>query len=237
MSLPESYDLVGLEVLVACETSREVAGAFERRGATATSCDLLPADVPTNHHIQGDVRQVMKMGRWDVIIILHPPCTRLCHAGQRWLYGPNKTHPKQLPKGRTWADMIQEFEEACDLFEACLGAPAPMVAVENPIMHKWAKERIRGAPIPQIMQPHWFGDPAFKATGLYLNGLPELVATNMLTPPKRGTDEYKAWSAIHRAPPGPNRWKVRSKTFPGIAEAMAHQWGDYAMQYLAQKAA
>jgi hypothetical protein len=78
------------------------------------------------------------------------------------------------------------------------------------------------------VQPWWFGDPAFKATSLYLRGLPPLVPTNRLTPPKPGTDEHKAWSAIHRAPPGPNRWAFRSRTFDGIAAAMADQWSEAA---------
>ncbi|WP_306003233.1 hypothetical protein [Brevundimonas sp. C43] len=90
-----------------------------------------------------------------------------------------------------------------------------------------ARERIRNYQRPaQTVQPWWFGDPAFKGTGLYLRGLPALVPTNRLTPPKPGTPEHKAWSAIHRAPPGPDRWAFRSKTFAGIANAMADQWGD-----------
>ena len=85
-------------------------------------------------------------------------------------------------------------------------------------------------PRPQIVQPWWFGDPAFKATGLYLRGLPPLVPTHRLTPPAPGTDDHKRWSAIHRAPPGPARWKIRSKTFPGMAAAWADQWGGAAME-------
>jgi hypothetical protein len=85
-------------------------------------------------------------------------------------------------------------------------------------------------PRPQIVQPWWFGDPAFKATGLYTRGLPQLVATNRLVAPKPGSADHKAWSTIHRAPPGPDRWKVRSKTFAGMAEAWADQWGGHAME-------
>ena len=88
-------------------------------------------------------------------------------------------------------------------------------------------------PRPQIVQPWWFGDPAFKATGLYTRGLPQLVPTHRLTAPKPGTEAHKAWSAIHRAPPGPDRWKVRSKTFAGMAEAWADQWGGYAVEVAA----
>ncbi|WP_170335028.1 hypothetical protein [Ruegeria arenilitoris] len=218
--------------LAACERSGKLRRALIRRGFDAWSCDLEPADDNANNHIIGDVRDVMYMG-WDLMIVCHPPCTRLCRAGQRWLYGPDKTHPKVLPKGRTWADLIKEFEEACDLFVDCMNAPCPHVAIENPEMHKWAKERMPDIPVPQFVQPYWFGDPAFKKTGLHLRGLPELTPTNMLTPPKRGTDEYKQWGSIWRTPPGPNRAKIRSETFDGFAEAAAQQWGDYAMKRLA----
>lgn len=222
-----------IRVLIGCETSGQMRRAFLARGFDTWSCDLLPADDATNRHIQGDIRNVMQDG-WDLLCVMHPPCTRLCRAGQRWLYGPDKSHPKTLPKGRTWADMIAEFRDACAMFEACLHAPIKLRVVENPVMHKWAKERIRDLPTPQIVQPWWFGDPAFKATGLYLQGgLPELTQTNKLTPPARGTREHKAWSHIHRAPPGPDRWKIRSATFPGIANAGAAQWGDHAMQVAA----
>ncbi|SMP32008.1 hypothetical protein [Shimia sagamensis] len=223
-----------INVLIGCETSGAMRDAFLARGFNAFSCDVLPADTPTNRHIQDDVRRVMHEGRWDLLCVMHPPCTRLCRAGQRWLYGPNKSHPKKLPKGRTWADMIAEFDEACALFEDCLNAPIPLRVIENPVMHKWAKERICDLPTPQIVQPWWFGEKAFKATGFYrMGGLPGLTATNKLTPPKHGTDEYKRWSAIFRAPPGPNRWKIRSKTFQGVADAAAHQWGNHALKVAA----
>lgn len=229
MKLPED-----INVLIGCETSGAMREAFLALGFNAFSCDLLPADTPTNRHIRDDIRRVMTDPTWDLMCIMHPPCTRLCRAGQRWLYGPDKTHPKKLPKGRSWESMIAEFEAGCALFEDCLHAPVPLRVVENPVMHKWAKERIRNLPKPQIVQPWWFGDPAFKATGFYLMGdLPELQATNRLTPPQKGTQEYKDWSAIHRAPPGPDRWKIRSKTFPGIAMASAQQWGAHALKVAA----
>lgn len=150
-------------------------------------------------------------------VIVHN-CTRLCNSGVRWLSKP--------PNGKTLDQMWQELDEGAALFSDCWNAPIPHVACENPVMHKHAKERIRNfQPAAQTVQPWWFGEPAFKATGLYLRGLPKLVPTDKLTPPKPGTDEHKAWSAIHRAPPGPDRWKFRSKTFPGIARAAAEQWG------------
>jgi hypothetical protein len=123
-----------------------------------------------------------------------------------------------------WADL----DQGADLFSACWNAPIQRVAVVNPVMHKHAKQRIVNfEPAAQHVQPHWFGEPAFKSTGLYLRGLPNLTPTNKLTPPEKGTEEHKRWSAIHRAPPGKLRWQIRSKTFPGIARAMASQWGDH----------
>jgi hypothetical protein len=128
--------------------------------------------------------------------------------------------------------MWVELEEGAALFSDCWNAPIERVAIENPVMHKHAKALIRNfEPAAQTVQPWWFGDPAFKGTGLYLRGLPPLTPTNRLTPPKAGTPEHKAWSAIHRAPPSPDRWAVRSKTFDGIAEAMALQWGGYALDH------
>ena len=122
--------------------------------------------------------------------------------------------------------MWNELEEGADLFSACWNAPIERICVENPVMHKHAKARIKNfRPAAQTVQPWWFGDPAFKATGLYLRNLPKLRPTKRLTPPPQHTEEHKAWSSIHRASPGPDRWKVRSRTFPGLAQAMADQWG------------
>ncbi|ETX26594.1 hypothetical protein [Roseivivax isoporae] len=218
-----------LRVLIGCATSCVALDAFLARGHDAWQCDILPADRPTNRHIQDDIRTVLTWG-WDLLIVSNPPCTRLCRSGQRWLYGPGKTPPKKLPKGRTHESMIAEFKEGVAVFEACFNAPIPHVAVENPEMNIHAREAMPYLPRPQIVQPWWFGDAVFKATGLYLRNLPELTETNRLTPPARGTDEYRRWAAIHRAPPGPDRWKIRSKTFPGMAAAWADQWGSYAKQ-------
>jgi hypothetical protein len=154
---------------------------------------------------------------------MHPPCTRLCNSGVRWLSSP--------PRGRTLAEMWADLDEGAALFAACWQAPIPRVAIENPIMHKHARARLPDdLPAPQIVQPWWFGDPAKKATGLYLRELPPLVATDKLTPPPTGSAEARAWEGVHRAPPGPDRWRIRSRTFPGIAAAMAAQWGEHARQ-------
>lgn len=207
-----------MKVLIGCESSGVMRRAFAARGHDAWSCDLLPAEDGSNRHIRGDVRDHLADG-WDLLIVAHPPCTRLCNSGVRWL------HERNL-----WA----ELDEAVALFSDCWNAPVARVAVENPVMHKHARERMPAdLPRPQIVQPWWFGDPAFKATGLYLRGLPQLVPTNKLAPPKPGTEAHKAWSAIHRAPPGPDRWKIRSKTFTGMAQAWAQQWGGHALKEIA----
>ena len=214
-----------MRVLIACETSGRVRRAFADRGHDAWSCDLLPSVDRSNRHIVCDVRELLGEG-WDLLAVMHPPCTRLCNSGVRWLKVP--------PPGRTLGEMWADLDAGASLFSDCWNAPIARVAVENPVMHRYAKERIRNyQPPAQTVQPWWFGDPAFKATSFYLRGLKPLVATNRLAPPAAGTDEHKAWSKVHRAPPGPNRWQIRSETFPGIAEAMAEQWGGYALEVAA----
>jgi hypothetical protein len=211
-----------VRVLIGCETSGVVRRAFAARGHDAWSCDLLPSEDRSNKHLICDVRDLLN-DDWDLLALFHPPCTRLCNSGVRWLSVP--------PPGRTRDDMWRELDEGAALFSACWNAPIERVAVENPVMHRHAKERIANyRPAVQTVQPWWFGDPFFKATGLYLRGLMPLRATNRLTPPAKGTAEHKAWSAVHRASPGPDRWKDRSRTFPGIADAMADQWGGYAVE-------
>lgn len=204
-----------LRILIGCETSGVVRRAFSVFGHDVWSVDLLPSEDGSNRHIIGDVRDYLGAG-WDLLAVMHPPCTRLCNSGVRWLHTP--------PPGRSRDEMWVELEEGAALFSDCWNAPIPRVCVENPVMHRHARERIRGWVKPQTVQPWWFGDPAFKATGLYLRGLPPLVATGRLTPPKSGTPEHRAWSQVHRASPGPNRWRERSRTYEGIARAMAAQW-------------
>lgn len=206
-----------MRVLIGCATSGVGRQAFEALGHDAWSCDLLPSQERTNKHIVGDIREVMHWG-WDLLAVLHPTCTRMCLSGVRWLHVP--------PKGKSREEMWRELDEGAALFSACINAPIERVAVENPRMHRHAKERITNyQPPAQIVQPWQFGDPAFKATGLYLRNLPKLVDTNRLTPPLPGTAAHKAWSVIHRAPPSQDRWRLRSRTFPGMAAAMAMQWG------------
>lgn len=205
-----------MKVLIACEFSGIVRRAFAALGHDAWSCDLLPAEDRSNRHIVCDAREILNDG-WDLLAVFHPPCTRLCNSGVRWL--------KKAPPGKTLEQMWSDLDEGAELFSAFWNAPIERVCVENPKMHRYAKERIRNYEKPQIVQPWWFGDPQFKGIGLYLRGLPPLIATNKLTPPKPKTDEHKKWSKVARATPGPDRWKDRSRFFPGIAAAMAEQWG------------
>jgi hypothetical protein len=203
-----------MRVLVACEYSGRVRDAFRARGHYAVSCDLLPTEAPGPHHT-GSVLDILGDG-WD-LMVAHPPCTRLANSGVCWLTDP--------PNGKTVADMERELAEAVAFYCALRDAPIPRKAIENPIMHGRAKAMIGSPRVRQIVQPWHFGEPAFKATGFELIGLPRLVSTHTLAPPPIGTDEHVAWSWIHRTPPGPDRWKIRSRTFHGIAAAMAEQWG------------
>lgn len=216
-----------IRVLVACERSGVVRRAFEALGYDAWSCDIVPADDGSNRHITGDVLEHLNDG-WDLLTVMHPPCTVLCNSGAKHLYLGGRKENGRNPQ--RWA----ELEEAAAFYRALRDAKQiPCRAVENPIMHGAAIE-LTGRGETHFVQPWWFGDPYFKATGLELINLPRLVPTNKLTPPKKGTDEHKAWSMVHRAPPGPDRAKIRSQTFPGIAAAMAQQWGKAASDYVAR---
>ena len=196
-----------MRVLVACEYSGTVRDAFDALGHDAMSCDLLPTDVAGNHY-QGSVFDVLGDG-WD-LMIAHPPCTYLTNAGVTWLH----RDPQR------WALL----DEGAAFFKALLNADIPRIAVENPIMHKYAKERIGGVQQNQVVQPWMFGHMEQKATCLWLKGLPLLAPTNnvkeeMMKLPKNQRER------LHYLLPSPTRWKERSKTFDGIAAAMAKQWG------------
>lgn len=204
-----------MKILVACEFSGVVRSAFRSRGHDAWSCDLLPAEDGSYFHIQGDAIEAAN-DVWD-LMIAHPPCTRLTNSGVRWLHKP--------PRGKTLAEMWAELERAADFYKKLRDAPIPRKALENPIFHKYARELIKPGR-RQIVQPWQFGEPAFKATGFELINLPDLVPTNVLTVPEKGTEEHKRWSSVHREPPSPDRWKNRSRTFNGIAEALAAQFGE-----------
>lgn len=191
-----------MRVLVACEFSGAVRDAFTARGHDAWSCDLLPTESP-GKHIVGDARELLGDG-WDMLIA-HPPCTYLANSGVRWLVS------KAGRNEQRWAQM----EQGAELFRAFLSAPIPRVVVENPIIHKHARTLI-GRAHNQVVQPWQHGHGETKATCLWLRGVPPLKPTNVVegrTP------------RVHFAAPGPQRWKLRSATLPGIAAAMASQWG------------
>jgi hypothetical protein len=202
-----------LKVLIGCETSGIVRRAFAARGHDVWSCDVLPAEDGSNRHIRCDIRDILGDG-WDLLAVMHPPCTRLCNSGVRWLSVP--------PPGRTLDDMQRELREGAALFSACWNAPIDRIAVENPVMHRHAKALIANyQPPAQSIQPWQFGHPETKRTCFWLKNLPPLVPTNIV----EGRQPR-----VHRMSPGPNRWRERSRFFAGVGEAMADQWGAHATQ-------
>lgn len=182
-----------MKVLVACEFSGVVRRAFRARGHDAWSCDLLPAEDESEHHIEGDVWYALD-DCWD-LMIAHPPCTHLAVSGARW-----------------FKDKRAEQEQALQFVRNLMSAPIPRIAVENPV--SIISSHIRKP--DQIIQPWQFGHGETKATCLWLKNLPKLTPTNTVS----GRD-----ARVHRMPPGPDHWKERSRTFEGIAAAMAEQWG------------
>ena len=189
-----------MKVLVACEFSGTVRDALLRNGHDAISCDLLPTTSP-GPHVQGDVTPLLSRS-WD-LVIAHPPCTYLANSGVGWL----GTQP-----GR-----YENMLAAAAFFRKCLDANAPKVAVENPIMHKYAKRAAQIGNPDCIIQPYQFGHPETKATCFWLRGLPPLYPTLAV--------EGRVPRVYHE-PPHPDRWKRRSITYTGIADAIAEQWGE-----------
>lgn len=207
-----------MKVLVACEYSGKVRDAFLRRGHDAWSCDLLPTTSSnSDRHIQGDVRRILRQS-WD-LVIAHPPCTFLTNAGVRHLYSiPTRNGVLAKIHGEARWEAMREAAAFFNLFKGC----APKVCIENPVPHRYARELIGG--YSQIIQPWQFGHKQMKATCLWLEGLNPLVPTDIVGPPPKG-EARKAWQMVHRASPGPDRWKLRSTIFDGIADAMGEQWG------------
>ena len=195
-----------MKILVACEYSGTVRDAFIAAGHDAMSCDLLPTDVDGPHY-QGDVFD-LDLTQFDMMIA-HPPCTYLTNAGVTWLH----KDPTRWGK----------LDDGAAFFKSLINAPIPRICVENPIMHKYAKERIGGVKQSQVVQPWMFGHMEQKATCLWLKGLPLLQPTNnvkaaMMELPDRERQR------LHYLPPSADRWKLRSTTYAGIAKAMAQQW-------------
>lgn len=195
-----------MKLLIACEFSGKVREAFKKKGHDAWSCDLLETEIPGNH-IRADFRSVIQ-DSWD-FVGYHYECRVMANSGVRWLY--------EIP-GR-W----QELDEAAEMFNLTLRDTRPGYS-ENSQMHKHAVARI-DRPKDQIIQPWYHGDPYFKKTYLWLRGIESLKDSNVLTPPEKGTEEYKKWSMVWYEPPGPERWKNRSRTFSGVANQFAIQWG------------
>jgi hypothetical protein len=212
-------------VLIACEFSGTVRDAFLARGFDAWSCDLLADERGSNRHIRGDVRDVLGDG-WDLLIVAHPPCTRLCNSGVRWLSRP--------PRGKTLAQMWADLDAGAALFSTLWTADVPLVAIENPVMHRHAAARIADwRPPAQSVQPWQFGEWETKRTCFWTRGLPLLRPDHATLADARralGLDEAARPAArVHRMPPGADRARERSRFFPGMARAMAAQWGDAAL--------
>lgn len=195
-----------MKVLVACEFSGVVREAFNaHHGVRAISCDLLPAeDGRTDFHYQGDVREIINDG-WDVMIAF-PPCTYLCSSGLHW----NKRRPERSA----------QTEEALDFVRFLMDAPIERIAIENPV--GCISTRIRKP--DQIIQPFQFGHPESKTTCLWLKNLPALIHTNILPVPESGRWNNQTPSGRNNIPPSDTRWMERSRTYSGIAQAMASQW-------------
>ena len=197
-----------MRVLVACEYSGRVRRAFAAKGHDVWSCDMLESEDGSPNHIQGDVLNVIASQHWDMMIG-HPPCTYLTNSGVCWLHkDPSR-----------W----QKLDDAAAFFLALWNAPIKLKALENPIMHKYARERV-GVDKAQVIQPWMFGHMESKATCLWLSGLPILIPTLDVRAPMMRLPKNER-ERIHYLSPGPDRWKERSRTYEGIAQAMADQWG------------
>lgn len=246
-----------MKVLIACEESQEICKAFRAKGHEAFSCDIKPCSGGhPEWHIQGDALYVIdhpeeygSPGNWD-LLIAHPPCTYLCNSGVRWLFDYKG---KSLPQhevlritgyaGDDWRRVnisrFLEMRKAAEFFAKIYISDVEKIAVENPIMHKYAKDAIAKAILkyaglrtiqperryilntflttkPQITQPWMFGHGEVKATCLWLKSLPNLKPTDIVA----GREPR-----VHFMSPGPERSAARAKTLSGIAAAMATQWG------------
>jgi hypothetical protein len=184
-----------MRVLVACEYSGRVREAFRKLGHDAWSCDLLESEDGSQYHVQGDVLPLLA-GGWD-LMVAHPPCTHLAVSGARH-FAAKRADGRQ--------------QQALDFVGKLLNAPIPRIALENPV--SIISSHFRKP--EQIIQPWMFGHGETKATCLWLKGLPKLTPTNVVD----GREQR-----VHRMPPSPDRWKERSRTYQGVADAFAAQWG------------
>ena len=192
------------KLLVACEFSGTVREAFAKKGWDAWSCDLLPTDIPSDKHIQGDCLEAIASQKWD-LIIGHPPCTFLT-----------------VSNSKNWAKLQANGKQqaAIDFVLAIWDADCPRICIENPVGALSTRSRM-GKP-SQYVQPFMFNHPEQKKTGLWLKGLPNLTPTNIIDVSRLPKKDVQR---LHYLPPSKDRWKLRSKTYQGIADAMADQWG------------
>ncbi|MCX8129751.1 MAG: hypothetical protein N3I35_06595 [Clostridia bacterium] len=203
-----------MKILVACEYSGVVRDAFRKLGHDAWSCDIIPTDADPTYHIQGDVIEILDHG-WDMMIA-HPPCTYLTLAGNKW-YKPE--YKDRFP------DRLKQMKDAADFFIKLANAPIKRIAIENPIGRMSSIFRKPD----QIIQPYHFGHPVRKSTCLWLEGLPALKSTNIVPFEidifPSGNTQSKWHTETGHIKDRAERSKARSKTFQGIADAMAQQWG------------
>ena len=202
-----------MKILIACECSGMIRDAFLALGHDAMSCDLKPTQRPGPHH-QGDVRDILYQ-QWDMLIA-HPVCKFMANSGNKHLYlriegkwaKENGKNEERWEKMKAGAEFFNLFDRADHI---------PLRCVENPIMNGHALGMV-GRIATQFVQPHWFGDPFSKATGLWLTGFKPLVRTHWIDP---ATIQQAVW----KMPPSDDREEKRSETYPGIAFEMARQWG------------
>lgn len=214
-----------MKCLVACEYSGRVRSELRALGHDAWSCDLLPSEDDSPYHIQGYVDALLEQP-WD-LVIAHPPCTYLSNSGVRWLY-PRDGYRDDLIENLRVTERWEAMRDAVCFFLDCMRANSPRVAVENPVMHKHAREMLVDYGVidgyPQdgrpsfTVQPYQFGDPHKKRTCFWTRGLPPLKPTSDMGP--EGAEQ-----TVWKMGPSEDRWKERSRTYPGIAKAIAQQWG------------
>lgn len=211
-----------MKILIACECSGMIRDAFLALGHDAMSCDLKPTQRPGPHH-QGDVRDILYQ-QWDMLIA-HPVCKFMANSGNKHLYlriegkwaKENGKNEERWEKMKAGAEFFNLFDRAEHI---------PLRCVENPIMNGHALAMV-GRTATQFVQPHWFGDPFSKATGLWLTGLKPLVRTHWIEP-------SEIEQAVWKIPPSEDREEKRSQTYPGIAGAMSGQWGGEAIRQAAE---
>lgn len=221
-----------MNILIACESSQVIAKAFRERGHNSFSCDLLPCDGGfPEYHFKADGLEIIRnnggtlqngtsvtVEKWD-LLIAHPPCTRLCNSGALRLYKHGKK--KNGPDPVKW----RELDRAAALFRDFWNAPVDRICIENPVPHGHAIKRI-GVKYSQTIQPYQFGHPESKRTCLWLKNLPLLRSTKVLKKPSVGYWDNQTPSGQNKLGPSKDRWKQRSRTYEGVAEAMAEQWGN-----------